>query len=72
MKKLCSSKWYGTGTETETEINWTRWKAQNKSTHLQSINLWQRIYNGEKTVSSMSGAGKTGQLQVKEWDLNIL
>ena len=25
-----------------------------------------RIYNGEKTVSSISGAGKTGQLQVKE------
>ena len=25
-----------------------------------------RIYSGEKTVSSMSGAGKTGQLHVKE------
>ena len=25
-----------------------------------------RIYNGEKTVSSVSGAGKTGYLQVKE------
>ena len=25
-----------------------------------------RIYNGEKTVSLMSGAGKTGQLNVKE------
>ena len=25
-----------------------------------------RIYNGEKTVSSVSGAGKTGQLCVKE------
>ena len=24
-----------------------------------------RIYNGEKTVSSISGAGKTGQLCVK-------
>ena len=24
-----------------------------------------RIYNGEKTVSSVSGAGKTGQLHVK-------
>ena len=24
------------------------------------------IYNGEKTVSSISGAGKTGQLHVKE------
>ena len=25
-----------------------------------------RIYNGEKTVSSISGAGKTGQLHAKE------
>ena len=25
-----------------------------------------RTYNGEKTVSSISGAGKTGQLPVKE------
>jgi len=25
-----------------------------------------RIYNGEKTVSSISGAGKTAQLYVKE------
>ena len=25
-----------------------------------------RIYNGEKTVSSISGAGKTGQLHVKK------
>ena len=25
-----------------------------------------RTYNGEKTVSSISGAGKTGQLHVKE------
>ena len=24
-----------------------------------------RLYNGEKTVSSISGAGKTGQLHVK-------
>ena len=26
-----------------------------------------RIYNGEKTASSISGAGKTEQLHVKEW-----
>ena len=25
-----------------------------------------RIYNGEKTASSISGAGKTGELHVKE------
>ena len=27
-----------------------------------------RIYNGEKTVSSISGAGKTGQVHGKEWN----
>ena len=27
-----------------------------------------RIYNGEKTASSVSGAGKTGQLGTKEWN----
>ena len=25
-----------------------------------------RVYNGEKTVSSINGAGKTGQRHVKE------
>ena len=25
-----------------------------------------KIYNGEKTVSSISGAGQTGQLHLKE------
>ena len=27
-----------------------------------------RIYNGEKTASSISGGGKTGQLHVNEWN----
>ena len=27
-----------------------------------------RIYSGDKTASSISGAGKTGQLHVKEWN----
>ena len=27
-----------------------------------------RIYNGEKTASSINGVGKTGQLNVKEWN----
>ena len=27
-----------------------------------------RIYNGEKAASSISGAGKTGQPHVKEWN----
>ena len=45
-------------------------KLRDKPTHLWSTNLCMtkeaRIYNGEKTVSSISGAGKTGQLHVKE------
>ena len=46
-------------------------KPRDKPMHLWSTNLWHwkaRIYNGEKTVSSISGAGKTGQLHVKEWN----
>ena len=43
-------------------------KPRDKHTHLWSTNLTKetRIYNGEKTVSSISGVGKTGQLHVKE------
>ena len=29
------------------------------------------IYNGEKTISSISGAGKTGQTHVKEWEHSL-
>ena len=37
------------------------------------INNWSmtkeaRLHNGEKTVTSISGAGKTGQLVIKEWN----
>ena len=43
-------------------------KPRDKHTDLGSTNLTKeaRIYNGEKTASSISGAGKTGQLHVKE------
>jgi len=27
-----------------------------------------KLYNGEKMVSSISGAGKTVQVKVEEWD----
>ena len=30
-----------------------------------------KIYNGEKTISSISGIGQTGQLHVKELNENI-
>ena len=33
-----------------------------------SLTKGARIYNGEKTISLTSGAGKTGQPLVKEWN----
>ena len=43
-------------------------KPRDKPTHIWSPSLINeaRIYNGETTSSSISGAGKTGQLHVKE------
>lgn len=32
----------------------------------------ERLYNEEKTVSSIIGAGKSGQLHWKEWNYHIL
>ena len=45
---------------------------QDKKPRDKPMHVWsplikeERIYNGEKTASSISGAGKTGQLHVKE------
>ena len=69
--KLQSLRQYGTGKKKKTEMqtNGTRQKAQEK-THAPVGSLFftkeARIYNGAKTASSINGAGKTGQLQVKE------
>ena len=45
-------------------------KPKDKPMHIYMVTLSlikeARIYNGEKTASSLSGAGKTGQLHVKE------
>ena len=47
-------------------------KPRNKPIHLWVPYFWQRrqeyIYNETKTASSINGAGKTGQLHVKEWN----
>ena len=47
-----------------------KWKSKEslEYTHMVTLSLIKeaRIYSGEKTDSSISGAGKTGQLQVKE------
>ena len=67
--KLQSSRQYGTGTKTEIQTNGTRQKAQ-RETHAPmgtlSLTKKERIYNGEKTASSISGAEKAEQLHVKE------
>ena len=47
---------------------------QDKKPRNKPMQLWvlyffakeERIYNGAKTASSLNGAGKTGQLHVKE------
>ena len=43
-------------------------KPRDKPTHIVTLSLIKeaRIYNGEKTATSRSGAGKTGQLHVKD------
>ena len=59
--------WYGT--KTDIWINGTKQKAQRKiHTSMDTLSLTKeaRIYNGEKTISLTSGAGKTDQPLVKE------
>ena len=67
--KLQTLRQYGTDTKTEIQNNGTRQKTQ-KQTHVLLGTLFltkeARIYNGAKTDSSINGAGKTGQLHVKE------
>ena len=67
--KLQLSRRYGTGTKADVSLDGTRGQAQ-RLTHpsvvTQSLTKQARIYNGEKTASSISGAGRTGQLHVKE------
>ena len=53
----------------ETYINGTKQKAQRQiHTHMDTLSLIKeaRIYNGVKTISLTSGAGKTGQPCVKD------
>ena len=41
-------------------------KYRNPGSYGQPTTKEARLYNGEKTVSSVTGAGETGQLHVKE------
>ena len=64
-----SSRQYGTGTKTEIQINGTKQEAQKQIlAPMDTLSLTKeaRIYNGVKTISLTSGAGKTGQPLVKE------
>ena len=68
-RKLQSSGQHGTGTKTKIQINGTKYKAQRQiHTPMDTLSLTKevKIYNGEKTISLTSGAGKTGQPLVKE------
>ena len=69
ITKLQSSRQYGTGTKTKIQINRAKQKAQ-RQIHVPmdtlSLTKKAKIYNGEKTISFTSGAGKTGQPLVKE------
>ena len=48
--------------------NTDQWNRIESPAHMVTLSLIKeaRIYNGEKIASSISGAGKTGQLHVKE------
>ena len=63
--KLESSRQYGTGTKQKYRPMEQDRKPRNKPIHL-FLTKYARIYNGAKTASSINGAGKTGQLNVKE------
>ena len=57
-----SSKQRGLGSKTDLWISGTKERAQLANPHTHSpSSTKERIYNGEKTVSSASGVGKVGQ-----------
>ena len=67
--KQQSSRQYGTGTKRGTQINGTKEEAQRKNhAPMDTLSLTKeaRIYNGEKTISLTTGAGKSGHPLVKE------
>ena len=67
--KLQSLKQNSSGAKTEIQINGTKYKAQRLiHTPMDTLLLTKeaKIYNGEKTISLTSGAGKTCQSLGKE------
>ena len=66
--KLQSSRQCGTGTKTEILPMKQDRKPTNKPMGTLFCTKEARIYNRAKTASSINGAGKTGQLHIKEWN----
>ena len=67
--KLHASKQYGTGTQTRNTDQWNRIERLEINPGIYCQFIYDReatIYNGERTDSPISGAGKTGQLHAKE------
>ena len=67
--KLQSSRQYGTGAKTEyRSMEQNRKFRYNIHIPMDTLSLTKeaKIYNGEKTISLISDAGKTGQPLVKE------